>query len=269
MGACLKNEDITLTKHELVQTALVRENTNDNNPVNIGSTHIYGDTIFYLSSNSSNIISPTHNLGEGRYVGFPGGIEIDSMNGDIDLMESETGLRYKIMFIPEGSTDTVVTKIVISGINFYDQIFNLSKGDSIAHSIYNASGIAFVPGQFGVGKNCSFDDGKLCNKQGCVVSYKDGHINLAQSLRNGAIETKNNSQKEFLYQYRMDDKSDKFLNSLKIKLYFYNTENDIPQYLWDIILKERQGTIVPALKSVGLRGKTATPRPPCLIIVMN
>lgn len=233
----------------------------------------YGDTLFYLHPGGSNIIFPVNTLaGGGEYIGFPRGIELDSLTGAIDISRSETGLRYKIMYIIHGSSDTISTKITLSGINFYDGIYNLSKGDSIAPSIYNASGIPFVPGQFGIGKNCVFDDGNDCNKQGCNVSLVDGRINLAKSLRDGAVLRKNDSQKEFTYYYRMDDASDKALNHLKVKIYYYNSAADIPQYLWDIVLHDHAGTILPGVKPLygSMRGAaTARPRPPCLIIVMN
>jgi hypothetical protein len=227
----------------------------------------YGDSIFYLSSTASNIKSPLPMTVSGKFIGFPKGIELDSINGKIDLTESEMGLRYKIMFIPTGSTDTISTKIVLSGINFYDGIYKLTTGDSIANSIYNAKGQPYVPGLFGTGLNNSFDDGHGCNNQGCAVSFVNGKINLAKSLRDGAISSSNDSQKEFTYYYKMDDPSNKALNKLKIKLYYYNTQADIPQYLWDILLIDHAGTILRQTAGTNILLGTAKPRPPCIIIV--
>jgi hypothetical protein len=242
------------------------------------TTLSYGDTIFYLHTAAPNIISPKNFNRQGKFYGFPKGIELDSITGKIDLAESETGLRYKILFVPNGTTDTIRTKLVISGINFYDGIYNLSKGDSIAHSIYNASGVPFVPGQFGSGNANVFDDGNGCNSQGCAVSLINGKINLAKSIRDGAIPRINDSQKEFAYYYRMDDQSGKALNRLKVKLYFYNTVADIPQYLWDILLIDHAGTIltrsnsgggVMEVAAQGAAAASARPRPPCLVVILN
>ena len=225
----------------------------------------YGDTILYLKAGSSNIIVPQPMNKPGQFSGFPDGIEIDNTTGAINIAMSESGLRYKIMFVPTGTTDTISTKIVISGINFYDKIYKLSAGDTIARPIYNANGQSYSPGLFGTGFTNSFDDDKGCNNQGCAVSLNNGSINLAQSIRNGAILSINDAQKEFTYYYRMDDNSQKTLNQLKVKLYYYNTYADIPQYLWDIILIEHAGTI---LRSSGTQ-KVAKPRPPCVIIIAN
>ncbi|MEO5891231.1 MAG: hypothetical protein ABIQ31_13315 [Ferruginibacter sp.] len=233
-----------------------------NNP-GISLSLDYGDTVLYLNSTGSNIVSPRPLTKAGRFYGFPDGIELDSANGNINLEESETGLRYKIMFVPNGTTDTISTKVVLSGINFYDSIYNLSKGDSIARAIYNANGRAYSPGQFGTGTDNVFDDGHGCNNQGCAVSFSDGSINLAQSLRSGAIETKQDAQKEFTYYYRIADKSEKTLNRMNVKLYYYDKKSDIPQYLWDILLKDHAGTILPTGRPLG----RARPRPPCIIIV--
>jgi hypothetical protein len=230
-----------------------------------GITLSYGDSIFYLSASGTNIISPKPMSKKGTFYGFPEGIELDTLTGAISLLESEMGLRYKIMFVPDGTTDTISTKVVLSGINFYDGIYHLSKGDTIAKPIYNANGQAYAPGLFGTGAANIFDDGNGCNTQGCAVSLNNGSINLAQSLRNGAILRKNDDQKEFTYYYRMDDKSSKALNKLKVLLYYYDSVADIPQYLWDILLIDHAGTILRTTKGQ----KIAKPRPPCIVIVLQ
>ncbi len=238
---------------------------NPNNPTTNNSILNYGDTIFYIKSNTDNFISPINLNKTGRFFGFPKGIELDSATGKIDVNSSETGLRYIIKFVPTGTTDTIKTKIVISGINFLDKIYNLSLGDSIAPAIYNASGVPFVSGQFGVGINNVFDDGNGCNNQKCAVSLTNGSINLEKSIRDGAIANVNDAQKEFSYYFRMDDKSNKGLNRLKFILYYYNSISNIPQYLWDIINIDHAGTIVPSGRLQGV----AKPRPPCIIVIQH
>lgn len=223
----------------------------------------YGDSIFYLSNAEPNIILPKPMSKKGKFYGFPEGIELDTLTGAIDLEESETGLRYKIMFVPDGTKDTISTKIVLSGINFYDGIYHLSKGDTIAKPIYNANGQPYSPGLFGTGTANIFDDGNGCNVQGCAVSLANGSINLAESLRKGAILRTNDAQKEFTYYYRMDDKSGKALNKLKVLLYYYDSIADIPKYLWDVLLIDHAGTILRTANGQ----KIAKPRPPCIVIV--
>ncbi len=231
----------------------------------------YGDSIFYLRNTASNIVSPIPMNRAGKFIGFPKGIELDSITGKIDLTESETGLRYKIMFVPSGTTDTISTKIVLAGINFYDGIYRLSQGDSIAMPIYNAKGVPYTPGLFGTGTNNSFDDGNGCNNQGCAVSLTNGRINLAKSLRDGAISSTHDSQKEFTYYYKMDDASGRALNKLKVKLYYYANQASIPQYLWDIINIDHAGTILRGTQGRSNGPETtqaiAKPRPPCIIII--
>jgi hypothetical protein len=232
----------------------------------------YGDSIFYLRS-TGNIVSPLPINRAGKFIGFPKGIELDEITGKIDLAESEMGLRYRIMFVPDGSRDTISTKIVLAGINFYDGIYRLSQGDSIAMPIYNAKGVPYAPGLFGTGLNNSFDDGNGCNSQGCAVSSVNGRINLAKSLRDGAITSNHDSQKEFTYYYKMDDASGKSLNKLKVKLYYYQKRADIPQYLWDILLIDHAGTILRGAQGRGngidVVQAFAKPRPPCIVIIAD
>jgi hypothetical protein len=234
----------------------------------------YGDTIFFLQPSGNNLVTLKNFTKVGRFYAFPKGIELDSTTGTIDLKESEMGLRYKIMFVPAGTRDTIKTKIVLAGINFYDGIYKLSLGDTIAHSIYNANS-PFIPGQIGTGLSNTFDEGNGCNSQGCAVSTINGKINLAKSIRDAAIPKINDAQKEFTYFYRIDDRSGKSLNKLKVILYYYDSVADIPQYLWDILLIDHAGTIIPAglvplnstaSTTLGTLG-IAKPRPPCVIIV--
>lgn len=233
----------------------------------------YGDSIFYLTNTGSNIKTPLPMNRAGKFFGFPRGIELDSVTGKIDLTESEMGLRYRIMFVPNGTTDTISTKVVLAGINFYDGIYKLSAGDSIAMPIYNAKAVPFIPGQFGTGLNNSFDEGNGCNSQGCAVSLTNGRINLAKSLRDGAISSTNDSQKTFTYYYKMDDASGRSLNKLKIILYYYTNRAAIPQYLWDILNIDHAGTILKEAQGRGIAPTTenavAKPRPPCVIIIDN
>lgn len=222
----------------------------------------YGDSIFYVNPALGEYeIRPTE-VRPGEYIGFPDGVEIDDDDGTIKVNNSESGLRYKITHVsPEG--DSTSTMIVVSGLNFYDKIYNLANNDTLAIPVYNANGQPYQPGLFGTGTNNVFDDGNGCNSQGCAVSLTNGSINLLSTMRNGGLLSTNDDQKEFTYYYRMDDPSRKELNKLKVKLYYYNTQADIPQYLWDILLVDHAGTI---LRTGGTQ-RLARPRPPCIIIV--
>jgi len=244
--------------------------TDDPNPPGGGGSPYklsYGDSIIYVKNLSSDQIIMPVSAKEGTYIGYPEGIEIDDNTGAINVSKSETGLRYRITHIST-TGDSTSTLLVLSGINFYDQIYNLSKGDSLAYPIYNANGKPYTPGLFGTGNNNSFDDDKGCNGQGLAVSLTNGSINLAKSLRAKAIPKTNDGQKQFTYYYRMDDGSQKSLNKMDVIVYYYDSVADIPQYLWDIINIDHAGTILRNGRVSGTT-RTARPRPPCVIIVAN
>ncbi|MBK6935666.1 MAG: hypothetical protein IPH18_01365 [Chitinophagaceae bacterium] len=220
----------------------------------------YGDSILYMKPDGSgNIVYPTTQR-PGTYEGFPDGIEIDENTGAINLSESETGLRYKITHTAPNGTKTE-TKVVLSGITFKDHFYYLSASDSIAFPIYNANESRVLPLSGSV-----FDEGNIANGGGCSVKTDNGKINLKETIRNGVFgfPPRNDAQQTFEIKYRINDGSGKSLNKLKVLLYWYNTINDVPQYVWDI-LNERtsQGVF---LKGNGTEG-LAKPRPPCVIIV--
>jgi hypothetical protein len=236
----------------------------------------YGDSIFYLKSQAADYIVHPGQQRSGQYFGFPDGIQIDQTTGAINVSKSESGLRYRITYIsPEGDTST--TRVVISGINFLDRFHHLSQGDSIAFPVYNASIDRVLPLN-----GSDFDEGNNANSGGCAVKTINGQINLAETVRNGVFGTvpQNNAQQEFDIYYRLNDNSDKALNKIRVKIYYYDTINDVaPDLLQTLQDRENDGVFLgttsiqlPTNSSTARTlsvQKTAKPRPPCVIIIAN
>jgi hypothetical protein len=243
----------------------------------------YGDSIFYLTNSSSDYIVNPLQQAVGKFYGFPEGIQIDENTGAIDVSKSETGLRYRISFVPSGKTDSISTVIIIAGINFLDGFYKLSGDDSIARPVYNARLANAIPG---LNNGSIFDEGSNCNSSGCKVNTMNGQINLAETVRNGVFGTSpsNNARQEFQMNYRINDRSGGAGNSIRVKLYYFDTMADVTQEVYDII-SSRDGNIFglnslvlpspsPHLAqtyslnpSPQITGKTAKPRPPCIFIV--
>ncbi len=238
----------------------------------------YGDSIFYLRNQPGDyIIYPTESRTGGRYIGFPEGIEINEITGAITISKSETGLRYKISFVDGTTGDTSSAIILISGINYFDKIYNLSANDTLALPVYNATSSHLIPA------SSVFDEGNGCNGVGVSVDQNKAVINLAQTIRNGVFgNTPSNGAKiEVELKYRVNDGSNKTLNALKVKLYYFNTANDLTPDLSQLI-KDREGTVFgssPVIQPqdgqatvfgtgspVTVKG-VAKPRPPCIFIV--
>ncbi len=225
----------------------------------------YGDSILYLRPSAGDYIVYPTSQRPGTYSGFPEGIEIDDQTGAINVSESETGLRYRITHTAPDGTKTQ-TLVVLSGITFKDHFYYFSAGDSIALPIYNANESRILPLS-----GSTFDEGNLANTGGCSVKTDNGKINLAETIRNGVFGSppRNDAQQTFEIKYRVNDGSGKTLNKLKVLLYWYNTINDVPQYVWEI-LNDRTSQGVFLKNGVGLRTEQAAkPRPPCVIIIAN
>jgi len=242
----------------------------------------YGDSIFYLQNQATDyVITPVASALTGTYSGFPEGIDIDTKTGAVNVSKSEMGLRYRISFLPDAGKDSVSTIILLSGINFLDGFYKLNTADSILKPVYNGNIANAVPG---VNNGSVFDEGSGCNSNGCNVNTGSGSINLAQTVRNGVFGPTpvNNDRHEFQMNYRINDKSGKSLNTLKVKLYFFNSMADVTQEAYDIIAS-RDGTI---FRSAGAGASTtdvftgatarvfnasraAKPRPPCIFIVVK
>jgi len=267
----------------VILSSCKKENTGGNPPPPPGNDLSYGDSIFYLKNQASDyIVLPLQNR-QGQYSGFPEGIDIDQNSGAINISKSETGLRYRISFIPDGSSDSIHTVIVISGINFLDGFYKLTTADSVIRPLYNANANVMVPG---MNNGTAFDIGSGCNSAGCNVNTVAGSINLAQTVRNGVFGAtpSNNDRHEFDLNYEINDKSGKAPNTIRVKLYYFDSISDVTQEVYDII-NSRKGALfgvqprpIPFASSLtsinSVDGQTAIlgkaipkPRPPCIFIL--
>jgi hypothetical protein len=229
----------------------------------------YGDSILYLQPSSDDYIVSPKESREGTYTGFPEGIEVDEKTGAINVSKSESGLRYLITYVsPKG--DSSQTKVVISGITFKDNLYYLSENDSIAFPIYNASASRALPTDGSV-----FDEGNTANSGGCSVKTLNGQINLSETIRNGVFGATptNDAKQEFDILYRLNDGSKKSLNKLRVKLYYYETVNDMtPDLIETLQTRQNDGVFIgsrtmgtPVSSDKAL--KAAKPRPPCIVVI--
>jgi len=229
----------------------------------------YGDSILYLRNAGNNIIYPIEQR-EGSYSSFPEGLQIDESTGAIDLADSETGLRYRVTHTDPAGKKTS-TLIVVSGINYTDKYYNLSQGDTIARPIYNAEESIALPVSGSI-----FDDGSMANNSGCSVKTVNGEINLAETMRNGFLAYVNDDKREIDIVYRLNDRSDKAQNKIRVKLYFYHSMATVaPDLLETLRERDEMGVFLvnqPILPGSGGSARAlaeAKPRPPCIIIIAN
>ena len=237
----------------------------------------YGDSILYeKNTGADNLVFPTHSY-TGFYSAFPEGIELDERTGAINLAKSETGLRYKITFTADDNSFEYTTTVLLSGINYFDAFYNLSRNDTVAKAIYNGNPDNILPLS---PSGTQFDIGSGCNNEGIAVNTADGSINLMQTIRNGFFgrHPNNDARQEFELKYKINDKSGQRIKSLKIKLYYFDTMDDVTDDLLQL-LRDREGTVFGAhpisfpgeilSSTAGANGtaKVARPRPPCIFII--
>ena len=233
--------------------------------VQVDKGHLsYGESVFYVSHQSSDLlVGPVHTA-TGTYSAFPEGLELDRSTGVINVSRSEAGMRYRISF--QGAQgDTSNAFVVISGINFPDKYYRLSDADSVAFPVYNADPSRPMPAGI-------FDEDKVANNSGCAMRTNNGQINLKESVRNGLFGStpKNDTRKDFEVKYRLDDKSGKALNKIKILLYYYDTMSDVPADLQQTVREHQAMTFQPdntPIISTPIASIAGKPRPPCIIVI--
>ncbi len=216
----------------------------------------YSDTIFFPSSLQQNYVIKPLTAQAGTYGAFPTGLAINSLNGNINITKSETGLEYLVWFIPKGTTDTCFKYITVSGVNYEDSIYVMANG-ALASPIYNAK--ANLPVDCSGG--CEFDDGPdddngngtadepLAGQElipkGFAIDKTTGIIDFKKSIQNGVLgkNPKNGTSKIFTLNYRLGDKSAKALNRISFELFYYKTQAQIPLKLKEDV-QEKQSQVL-------------------------
>ncbi|HUR66440.1 MAG TPA: hypothetical protein VMZ03_08800 [Chitinophagaceae bacterium] len=225
----------------------------------------YGDSVLYLRPSSGDYIVYPATQRAGEYSAFPEGIEINDKTGAINLTKSETGLRYRITHTaPDGTVTT--TKVVLSGITFPDRFYHLSQNDTIAFPVYNANSSSPLPITGSI-----FDDGGGANSSGCEVKTTNGQINLAQTVRNGLFGATpvNDDRKDIEIVYRLNDGSNKTVNKLKVRLYYYTSMATVAPDLLQTLADRQNGGVFLRGEAILQTEQAAKPRPPCVIIIAN
>lgn len=220
----------------------------------------YSDSLYFKVPGTALSTDPVTRPAEaGYFKAIPLGLAIDSLTGRINITESEGGIRYKIFYISDDQ-ETVLdsAKLVVSGIDYRDSIYNLSTaGLLFATPIYNADPTAVLPcadddddddddddpTNPDDDDDCEFDEKDTdddgdddlpgVNGDGCKVDVDNGVIDLAGSFADGFLGNNptNGTTRDFEFFYRITDASNRNLQAITVRFYYFNTAADIPASL--------------------------------------
>lgn len=251
----------------------------------------YGDTLFYNHAISGDkfVAIVSRPAGTAIYKAIPGGLSLDSLTGRINISKSESGLRYKVFAVNEQGLAIDSVKLVVSGIDYADGIYNLNATPNsydTAFPIYNARPELPMPCDDDDDDEldlCVFDETDLDGdgnddiggviQEKLLVDIKRGTIDLEASFRAGLFGSStpaNGSMKTLLMYYRLGDASNKALQKIQLQIHYYRSVNDIPQQLLNELnnrgyqAAEVNGRLT---RTVEFQSYLKPKRPPILIIV--
>lgn len=215
-------------------------------------TFSYGAAVFYLKPTgaSYSILPKVKPAVPGIFKAIPKGLIIDSVTGRINIKKSLSGLKYKVYYTGPGSKLLDSTTLVISGIDYADSIFVLNRTPNVydkSFPIYNANKNLALPCGAGDDDNenlCVFDETDLdndgnddiagINQQKLLVNEKSGIIDVEGSFQAGifgSTNPANGTKKDFKFYYRLNDASQRALNDITVRVYYYNKRSAVPASL--------------------------------------
>ena len=226
----------------------------------------YGDSIIFPQPASSGdyIVSPQNNQGlSGTYFSWPGGLVMDSKTGSIDLTKSETGQRYSVAFVKDGTTDTCMSELIVGGAAYMDSVYVLSESAITSKPYFNANPYGPPVCQGTQGEGCKFDYNNFAHDQGIEIDQNTGFIDLQKTMDKspfGLLPINGTTVFTTIY-YKLNDNSNFAPQKIQLQMVYYNHKSDIPSGLVASITNSLFNTLNDLLLSKG-----AKPRPPLIII---
>jgi hypothetical protein len=242
--------------------------------------NIKGEPVFYVGRQGLTRIFPTFKRGggivkpkiDGFFNAHPGGLDIDQYTGEIDVNESDTGIRYVVEYTPCGKRCVTSSNVVISGIGYEGGIVSLSQSgpeEYIVKPHYfgsTADQFCGVPSkQAPPGNYISREEKDQSPTPGLVVDFRTGAVNLKETISKGALGFSRNGDypengtcKKFSIYYSLDSgPSQGIVNKTSLRLHFYNSKADIPDELLVRISQQnnsiyRNSLSLPLLLGIGM-----------------
>jgi len=231
---------------------------------------IYGDTIIYPqpASGQDYIFNVVNSPGTGKYFAWPQGMVIDPNTGAINVTKSETGLKYAIGFVKDGTTDTCLSTLVIGGAAYMDSVYVIQAGQKNALPYFDAN--PYLP-SICQGNGCTFDVGGAARQQKVIINTASGVIDLDKTLNGtgllglggafGLLPVNGSTITTRIY-YKLNDASNNALQHIDVQLQYFDTRSAIGAGLLGNVLNKLNN-----LLSGNMISYSANPRPPLIIIV--
>jgi hypothetical protein len=226
----------------------------------------YGDSIVYSQPASGDYyVYPQNNQGiAGTYLAWPDGLSLNSKTGAIDLSKSETGQRYAMAFVRDGTTDTCMSQLIVAGAAYMDSVYVLAQSNYTSKPYFNANPYGVAPCQGTQGQGCQFDYNNFAHNQGIVIDQNTGFIDLQKSMQNsifGLLPLNGTTVYTTIY-YKLNDNSNFAPQKIQLKLVFYNHKSDVPSATLATLTNFLTNTLNDLLISKG-----PSARPPLIVIV--
>ena len=218
----------------------------------------YGDTLIYPQppDGQDYIVSPVNNPGAGKYYSWPEGLDIDSITGAINVTRSETGLKFDIGFVKNGTTDTCLTRLTLAGASYTDSVYVLADNETKAYPYYNANHL-----QTTAPNGSHFDITKSAYNQKISVNNGTGIIDLKNTLNAFGLLPLNGQTIQTTMYYTLNDGSNNALQQITIQFMYYYQKSQINSGLLSTILFKRLNIF-----NDDLILKSGKVRPPLIII---
>jgi hypothetical protein len=192
---------------------------------------------------------------------------IDPNTGAINVTKSETGLKYAIGFVKDGTTDTCLSTLVIGGAAYMDSVYVIQDGQKNALPYFDAN--PYLP-PICQGNGCTFDVGGTARQQKVILNTSSGVIDLDKTLNGtllglggafGLLPVNGSTITTRIY-YKLNDASNQALQHIDVQLQYFDTRSAIGPGLLGNVLNKLNN-----LLSGNMISTSANPRPPLIIIV--
>lgn len=218
----------------------------------------YKDSVVFYSDKKYKVKPVEIPRAPGYFVSDPEGLLINATTGELDVNNSESGLRYTIYYMSPDNLPLDSANVTVAGIDYSDGIFEINRSPQHEEAVpvYNGTTAGVPCSQDSANPlACVFDETDLdgngtrdvpgANRGKLRVNKKTGEIDLEQSLSDGVFgpNPSNGLTKDFTIYYRLNDESRRAVSNIKVRLYYFSSRDKIPQSLLNELIARKGGSV--------------------------
>ncbi|MEQ9443052.1 MAG: hypothetical protein RIG62_28715 [Cyclobacteriaceae bacterium] len=178
----------------------------------------YGDGV--VSPGEAKFLTPEFadsNVPDGHFAAYPSGLDISPDKGIVNVSASASGVMYYITYISDDKKTVCQTTLLITGVDYPEEIVNFIEGDSTVNPYFNGEDQRSTIGSYDATPS---DLAFVITEEG-----NTGAINIYETLSsiqsNEEMELFDGFERDYMITYLLNGEENS--STVELRIYYYTS----------------------------------------------